>query len=259
MGALLMCAWLKEAGRHAGRHAACVLRQAAKLGQHSKKVILITNAWTSWAHSRQTWDPALSICPIWSDASRPVESRPNTIGPKSRNSWKVPREPWHDWESFDAKPAVLIWNKTAALVLFQECLNPPPASARVQRTEGWRQTGREQREWVLMGTGQMGEEGFNTLHSGADDETQLSGMFGNGFSGCVGQLAPWAPFMQERTGHRTVPDTVKLCPAQSWWWKKSSREIYLQCCASSRPSAAWAHPHLAPRINYGGSQREMKG
>lgn len=38
------------------------------------------------------------------------------------------------------------------------------------------------------GTGQMGEEGFNTLHSGADDETQLARVFGNGFSGCVGQL-----------------------------------------------------------------------
>lgn len=66
-----------------------------------------------------------------------------------------------------------------------------------------------------MGTGQMGEEGFNTLHSGADDETQLAKVFGNSFSGCVGPLAPWAPFTQEKTGHRRGPATVKLCPAQS--------------------------------------------
>lgn len=82
----------------------------------------------------------MSICPIWSDASRSVESRPNSIGPKSRNSWKAPREPWHDWESFNAKPAVLI--RPADRAHFWS-LTDGPATPRVTATLHLRVLARE--------------------------------------------------------------------------------------------------------------------
>lgn len=60
---------------------------------------------------------------------------------------------------------------------------------------------------VLVGTRQMGEEGFNTLHAGADDETQLARVFGNSFSGYVGQLVPWANWYRGFPSCRKGRDT----------------------------------------------------
>lgn len=35
---------------------------------------------------------------------------------------------------------------------------------------------------------------------------QLARVFGNSLLGCIGQVGPLVPFMQERTGHRRVTD-----------------------------------------------------
>lgn len=68
----------------------------------------ITDAGAARAHPGQSRDPALSVRPVRADASGPVESRPDSVGPESRNSWEVPGEAWHDRESLDAEPAVLV-------------------------------------------------------------------------------------------------------------------------------------------------------
>lgn len=44
---------------------------------------------------------------------------------------------------------------------------------------------------------------------------QLARVFGNCFLGCVGQMAPWVPFMQERRGHRRVIDWYCKAPSFS--------------------------------------------
>lgn len=68
----------------------------------------ITDAGAARAHPGQSRDPALSVRPVRADASGPVESRPDSVGPESRNSWEVPGEAWHDREPLDAEPAVLV-------------------------------------------------------------------------------------------------------------------------------------------------------
>lgn len=68
----------------------------------------ITDAGAPRAHPGQPRDPALPVGPVRADASGPVQSRPDSVGPESRNSWQVPGEAWQDRESLDAEPAVLV-------------------------------------------------------------------------------------------------------------------------------------------------------
>lgn len=68
-----------------------------------------------------------------------------------------------------------------------------------------------------MGAGQMGEGGFNTLHSEQMMRHSLPGCLATSSWGAWDSRHHGAPFMHERRGCRRVPGTVKLCPAQSWW------------------------------------------
>lgn len=106
-----------------------------------------------------------------------------------------------------------------------------------------------------MGIGQMREEGFNTLWAGADDEIELARVFGNSFSGCVGQLALRAPFMQGRIGHRRVPDTKALPCSELAMEEDRQRD---RSTVLGLLAASWAHPRLAPRFSNSRSQSELK-
>lgn len=194
--------------------------------------------------------PPCPFAPFGPMPPGPLSPGPTPLGPNPGIAGKFPGNP-----GTTGSPSMQSLRYSSETKQLPQCF---PKSARTLllplpecRERGWRGTGREQRGWVLMRIERMGEESFNTLYSGADGEAQLARVFGNSFSGC---MAPWASFMQERTGHGKVPDTVKLCPAQSWWWKKRGRELYLHCCASSRPPAAWTHPHLAPQFNLVGAK-----
>lgn len=90
---------------------------------------------------------------------------------------------------------------------------------------------------------------------------QLARVFGNSLLGCIGQVGPLVPFMQERTGHRRVTDWC--CKDPSFSEKgllvtKEKRQGHIDSYFWRHPDV-WSHQYLAPIFNYGGSQKLLKG